>query len=333
MSEIITLNHPWTIYLREPASSYTKYSIYYSELIRLLEFVTHLNTNISDIKDTQVQLTNFIIGTPMECALHKGDCSMAYRFQWQQLFPKHIYDFINHYSKSDNDININIIIISPDDIFMNDCYKEPFFTSECGEYKFTKIQNREYIHKNDKLTIKVDIFTCPFPQLEKRTKIITHLNIFIKNYMPYFELKDFSPTENDIKFITEFYYFFELIASNPKSNMIINSYATFRNIRDYDNYGLFPTLLNVANKYKIIATEWYFQEDNFRSRIVSKINFKIDFINYMISYVEPRYTSFLDDYEKISTYEIKKNSGNICILIKFPYYKMVYRHFLFNKIF
>jgi hypothetical protein len=330
MSEEITLNHPWTIYLREPTSSYTKYSVYYSELMRLLRTITQLNTNISDLKENQVQLTNFIIGTPMECALQKRDCSIEYMYQWQQLFPKHIHDFIKHHSKLDNEININIIIISPDDIFMDECYKEPLFTTECEEYKFTKIQNREYVHNNKNLTIKVDIFTCPFPQLEMRIETIEHFNNFVERFIPCFELKKFSPTEHDIKFINEFYYNIELIASNPKSNMIINSYATFRNVRDFDNYGLFPTLLEVANKHKIIATEWNFQENNFRTRIISRINYKVDYINYLISYVEPYYTSILDDYEKISIQDLKLKSKNICILVKFPYYKMVYRQFLYN---
>ena len=327
MSEELKLNHPWSIYLKEPLSSYTRYSTYYKELHKLLVFTERIALDIENLREDQVTLTVYTIGTPMECALHKGDCSMDYSFQWQQLFPKYIYDFIKHYSKFDIDINVNIIIISPDDIFMDDCYNEPLFTTQCDEYKFEKVKNREYIHSGTNLTIKVDIFTCPVPQLETRLDTIKQQNSFIEKYMPDYELEDFTPTDNDIKFINDFYRLLEVIMSNKKSNMIINSYATFKNARGYGTYALFPSLLELANKHKIIATEWNFQENNFKSRLVSKINYTVNYINYSVSYVEPCYTYIIEDYKKVSTEYLKKRPTNVCILIKFPYYKMVYRQF------
>lgn len=326
MSEELTLNHPWTIYLQEPTSSYTKYSVYYTELLRMRNFILKLAKTIEE-EETQIQLTTLIIGTPMETALHKKDCPETYIFQWQQLFPKHIYDFIKHYSELKNNININIIIVSPDDIFMDECYHEPLFTIKCEDYKFEKIKNREYIHKSDKLTIKVDIFTCPFPQLEERTDIIEKCNTMVSKCMPFFEIKNFAPTDSDINFIDTFYCQFEKIARNPKSNLIINSYATFRNATEFGIYGLFPTLLEVANKYKIIATEWTFNESNFRTRIVSKITMTVNYFNYFVSYVEPCYVPMMDDYEKIETIKLKEKPQDVCILIKFPYQKLVYRKF------
>lgn len=325
MSEEMRLNHPWMIYPNEPTSGYTKYSTYHRELFRLFYFIKKLSLNIDLTGDGKIQLTNFIIGTFMESALQNNHCSEIYNFQWQQLFPKHIYDFIKHYEKFDNDININIIIISPDNIFMDETYKEPLFTTMCEDYKFEKIQNREYIYCKDRLTIKVDIFTCPFPQLETRTSLIDHFNIFIEKYLKEFELENLLITDNDVKFIKDFYDIIELIASNPKSNLLLNSYAVFKNIMDFNNYGLFPTLLEIANKYKVIATEWICDESSHKSRIVSKINYTIDYVNYLVSYVEPYYTTSLKDYQKINTVELKKKPPNVCILIKFPYYRMVYR--------
>lgn len=325
MSEELKLNHPWTIYWKEPMSSYTNYSTYYSELLRFYGFITDIAKNIEILEENQVQLTTLILGTPMESALHKKDCSDIYLFQWQQLFPKHIFNFIKYYSKLNNDININIIIVSPDDIFMDDKYHEPLFTIKCDDYKFVKIKNREYIHNSEKLTIKVDIFTCPFPQLEKRKNIIEKCNLVVCKYIPDYEIKDFAPTENDIKFIDIFYYQFEKIASNSRSNLIINSFAVFRNIYDFGTFGLFPTLLEIANKYQIIATEWIFDECNFLTRIVSKIKMTIDHFNNFVSYVEPCYVSSMHDYKKINTNILKNKSKNICIIIKFPYYNLVYR--------
>lgn len=303
----LKLNHPWSIYLREPISSYTKYSIYHSELLRLLDFLKNLNTNIKNIKEDRVQLTNFIIGTPMEDALHKKNCSNIYMFQWQQLFPYHITKFINYYEKLNNDVNVNIIIISPDDIFMDENYKEPLFTSKSTDYKFTKVKNREYNYSKEKVTIKIDIFTCPFPQLEKNKLIIRKSDELIKKIATY-ELDSLAPSLDDIKFIEKFYENIESIASNPLSNMIINSYATFRNVREYDNYGLFTSLLELANKYKIIATEWNFSENNYFTKIISKIKLTADYIKYDVSYIDPYYSRFLiEKYEKISLLETKKN--------------------------
>lgn len=327
----IILNHPWSLYLREPLSSYTRYSVYHSELLRLFEFVKKINYNVSNLGESQVQLTNFIIGTAMEDALHKKHCSSEYLFQWQQLFPVHIKEFIEYNQNLDNDINIDIIIISPDDIFMDDSYVEPLFTSNCEKFKFLKIMNRKYICSMDNLTINVDIFTCPFPQLEKNEKLIHKYTTFIKN-IPNFELDTMAPSDNDIKFISSFYEIIDLIASNPLSNMIINSYATFRNVREYDNYGLFPSLLDIANKYKIIATEWGFSENNFLTRIVSKINFTVDYIKYSLSYLDCDECNFMAiEYESISSLEIKKNkdyrtSGThpqICIMLEYPDTKLI----------
>lgn len=336
MNDEYILNHPWTIYFQEPASAYTKYSIYYIELERLLKFFINFNKT-AKIDDENVQLTNIIIGTPMEMAIHKSYCEQYYEFQWQQLFPKHIFDFINHYKKmkSDIKINVNIIIISPDEIFMDSEYYEPLFVKKCKDYKFEKIQNREYIYNKENLTIKVDIFTCPFPQLEKRVGLIKKYNAFISKCMPYFEINNFNVNESDIKFISDFYEQLEMIGDNPNTNLIINSFATFRNVRDYDNYGLFPSLLEFANKYKIIATEWNFEEKNFKFRIVSHINFTVNYLDYEASYIEPVYAPLIiSDYVKITKNEIKEkiNKSDICILIKFPYNRMVYKRiFIINN--
>lgn len=329
---MLTLNHPWSIYLREPISSYTKYKIYYAELLRLLNFTQKLNTNIQNLGENQIQLTNFIIGTPMEDALHKKNCSNVYIFQWQQLFPYHITKFINYYTKLKKDIIVEIVVISPDDIFMDDNYKEPLFMTYCVDYKFEKVKNREYVYSGENLTIKINIFTCPFPQLEQNKTYIMQSNRLIKVIGTY-DLDCFAPSPDDIIFIEIFYEQLEAIASNPLSNMIINSYVTFRNVREYDNYGLFKSLLQLANKHKLIATEWRFSEDNHFTRIVSKINFTIDYLKYAVSYVNPdNYALTMEKYEKISPLKIKKNLSDIatgkltlCILIKFPYNKLVLR--------
>jgi hypothetical protein len=291
-----------------------------------------MNELKDEINETKVQLTNFIIGTSMESALQKEFYLDTQDYQWQQLFPKHITDFIKYYKNFDNDINVNIIIISPEDIFMDDYYQEPLFTTKCKDFKFDKIKNREYICIYQQITIKINIFTCPFPQLETRTDIIDKYNFFIKTHKIY-GIEDLTPSISDVNFINNFYSQIKLLFAEKKFNVIVNSYATFRNIRLYDNFGLFSTLLKLAIEYKIIATEWIFNEYNFKYRMLSCGSCKVNFINFGVSYIDPLYTPHLFlKYTKITKEEVKKikNELNdkildrICILLKFPYGKTIY---------
>jgi hypothetical protein len=336
--DISKLNHPWSIYFQEPTSSYTKYDVYYGQTISLLQHLKKTDERIKKMSEDQVQLTNIIIGTPMEDALQKKKCSSAYIHQWQQLFPFHITKFMNYYMKLNKKISIDIIIVSPDEVFMDSTYMEPLFMTHCWDCNFKKVKNREYVHVESGVEIRINIFTCPFPQLEKNDYQILKTNLLIKE-IEKFPLQTLAPSEQDAKFINKFYSCIESIASNPSSNLIINSYATFRNVREYDNYGLFKTLLEIANKYKIIATEWHFSETNYFTHIVSKINSTIDHMKYSVCYIDPFYSRHLiEKYEKISFDEIRKimidvAQGRIflCMLIKFPYGEIVVRKIRYNN--
>lgn len=332
------LNHPWTIYHSEVMSSYIKYSVYYEELIRLREYFSQLVNEITHLTDDQVVLNNIIIGTPMECEIHKKQLNSKYFFQWQQLFPVYINDFLDMYETKGKYPIVNNIIISPDEIFMDLDYNEPVFTRLSG-FDFVKISNRKYQCINSSFTINVNIFTCPFPQLETRTAIIEKINTFVKLHLLEYPIKDFNPSASDIKFVNEFYSLIEILASNTmlneQINLVICSYATFRNIRDYDNYGLFYSLLELANKYKIIATEWSFSESNYKLKIVSKIKPTVDYINYLISYIDPTYSgdffTYYEDLTKEQLRELKKITNYydlinfVCIKISFPYNNLKYQ--------
>jgi hypothetical protein len=330
------LNHPWTIYHSEMLSSYIKYSIYYEELDKLFKYFSRLVDTVKELPDSSAILNTLIVGTPMECALQQKS-SMS--FQWQQLFPVHINDFVDYCENEKKYGIVNICIVSPDDTFMDLHYKEPLFT-KCSGLDFTKVEPRHYLCTSPNFEIRVNIFTCPFPQLETRTDVIQKVNLFVKSHVPDFAIQDFTPNDSDIKFINDFYSLLETLGSNPKSNIIINSYATFRNVREYDNYGLFPSLLKFANKYGIIATEWNFLESNFKTKIVSKIPMTIDYINYRVSYVDFSHSSVLfADYEDLSVEKLRelKKMYNmydlmeiVCIVIVFDTSgpKLVYRRMI-----
>ena len=99
-----------------------------------------------------------------------------------------------------------------------------------------------------------------------------------------------------------------------------------------DKQQLINKYLEIANKYKIIATEWSFSEKNFLTRIVSKINFTIDHIKYSLSYLDPDECNFMAiEYENISNNEIRNikdtwsfgTNPQICIMINYPYNRLV----------
>jgi hypothetical protein len=319
------LNHPWFIYHNEQISGYTDYDIYRGELLRLMDQINRLTEELVGIdKDHSMNLVNIIVGTPMENALRKKDIGSSFRFQFQQLFPVHIKDFVEYAQTQDtSSINVHLIIISPDRIFMDSYYQEPIFIEENEDFSFEKIANRKYVHQKGNVKIVVDIFACPFPQLDTRLDIIRKNNLFLEK-VPLIGIKNFEPSPDDVRYIRDFYSKLEIIVGLKSSHIIVNSYATFRNACGYQNYGLFPSLLTFCNTHEIIATEWTFSEHNFMSRIVSNIKMTANYIDYLVSYIDPIYTPYyiLDDYEDITLKEIKAQKlshPHVCIKISFPY--------------
>ncbi|AYV79957.1 MAG: hypothetical protein Gaeavirus3_11 [Gaeavirus sp.] len=317
----MTLNHPWFIYPQEPLSEYVSYNIYRSEITRLYDYIRTLDINSGD-----TTLTNFVLGTPMEAAIHAKETTC--KFQWQQLYPSHINEFIFHHLNSDKPTYINLIIISPDELFMDKNYKEPLFLSHT-DYEFTKIRNREYISKFDNVTINVNIFTCPFPHLDIREDIYASYDrILEKNNI--LDIETFKPSNDDNTFVNEFYEAFERIAistsTNPNHIIIVNSYVAFRNISGLGGYALFPKLLEIANKYKIICTEWNMIDSMFTSKIISSIEFNdIDCINNYLTYLDADYCCFIiSEYKKIETntdinnYYCPIEKPRTCLTLKFP---------------
>ena len=320
MNANIKLNHPWTLYHNEPISGYTNYKIYREETQRLYNCLSTIN-NMLNIPNNTKYCVNMILGTPME-GVSKN--------QWQQLFPSHIKRFIDCY-KNEYNIKIFIIIVSPDKIFENEFYVEPEFTKCCTDFEFNKIENRYYKYTGEclKYTVDIDvnIFTCPHPEIELRIDRVIKYNNILKNNAG-IDIDTYEQTEHDIFFVNNYYELLEMLfcksvnlnvfdTENISSNLsiIINSYATFKNVSGYENYNLFPRLLTLLDKYKLIATEWDFIENSFCSRIVSKIPYVVNYIKYMVNYADLQYNDKRDGKDRT------------CIIIDFPY-KLRYAEFI-----
>lgn len=274
------LNHPFFIYPRGFMSEYNEYSLYRQEVLRLYEFIGNLTDELDKKYSSKDILIPFIIGSPMEDSLAKSHTAIENIFQYSQLFPNYINNFISH---NENKKFIQIIIVSPDNIFSSNTNHTPYFTLY-SPYDFLNTGFNEYTYFDKFVEIKVNIFNCPMPCIETRTSLVLKYQLMINelNLNP-FGINTYEQNQTDINFINSFYScidkLFEKstyesgtgtrtrIGTNIK--IIINSWVSFKNLEGHQNYKMFPTLLKLANKYNIIATEWDFIDNLIFTKIVS----------------------------------------------------------------
>lgn len=285
------LNHPFFIYPRGFMSEYNEYPLYRQEVSRLYEFIGNLENELYEKHCSKEILIPFIIGSPMEDSLAKSNTDFENIFQYSQLFPNYISNFITY---NTNKKFIQIIIVSPDNIFSPNTTHKPYFTL-FGSYEFVNNDFNEYTYIDDYVEIKVNIFNCPMPCVETRTSLVIKYQQMIDeiNNNSY-NITTYKQNQTDINFINSFYSsldkLFNYIQSLPESRIktIINSWVSFKNLDGYsDNYKMFPNLLKLANKYNIIATEWDFIDNMKFTKIVSNYRTKNkNFNSYYINYVD-----------------------------------------------
>jgi hypothetical protein len=286
------LNHPFFIYPRGFMSEYNEYSLYRQEVIRLYNFIGNLSNKLDEKYSYYDVLIPFIIGSPMEDALAKLHTTFDNIFQYSQLFPNYINKFIS-YNK--NKKFIQIIIISPDNIFSPNSTHTPYF-SLYSPYDFVNTNFNEYIYLDEFIEINVNIFNCPFPCVETRNSLVIRYQQMIDTLNPNtFNITTYKQNQTDINFINSFYSsldkLFSKSISESRIKIIINSWVSFKNLDGYsENYEMFPNLLKLANKYNIIATEWDFIDNLTFTKIVSNYgdmngignkNFHSCYINYV----------------------------------------------------
>ena len=282
-------------------SEYNKYSKYRLEVERLYNFLITLHDNImgSKYSDTKL-LVPIILGSTMEDALINLHSEPTNIFQFTQLFPNYIGNFIKTFSKEKK--HIQIIIISPDNLFELDTY-QPLFTLYNNKYILKKNNNFEFelcdtIGLGDEidcsefnLSIQINIFNCPFPSVDTRTSIIVKYNRLIQdnNLSPNeYSINSYFQTESDIAFIGNFYQLIGMIFNfNDYKNIhiIVNSYVSFKNLDiNTEKYFMFKQLLSICDRNNIIATEWDFVDELMCMKIVS--SYHIGNKHYKNTYIE-----------------------------------------------
>jgi hypothetical protein len=317
--KIIDLNHPWFLYPHAFMSEYNNYQLYKIESLRLLKFLEDfINKFDNEYFINSKMLMLIILGSTMEDALVNSYTNHLNIFQYQQLFP----DFINNFIKNTEGHKfVQLLIISPDAIFDNTEYT-PFFVN-FSKYKFDKINKYEYIYIQDELVIKVNIFNCPMVSKEKRKNIIAKCDKILnecKKNNPELEINTYVQSEKDLALIKKvyccidkiFYYTNRelnnvLIDSHQtkKINVIVNSWVSFKNLYGYsENYNMFPELLNLASRHNIIATEWDYKDESISSMIKSTYHFGNLYFRYKkiiyvdIDTINSNYDLDLDTFNK-----------------------------------
>lgn len=284
--DCVELNHPWFIYPRGFMSEYNDYSHFRNESIKMYKFIDSLPDKIEKNHLDEDILIPFIIGSPMEDALSKSNSREENLFQYTQLFPNYINNFIQC---KKNKKFIQIIIISPDTIFNYESNKKPFFTIY-GKYDFVCTNINEYIYTDSEIEIRINIFNCMIPCIELRTQIIKKYDTIINKNKSYdIGIMSYRQTDNDLEFIKNFYCCVEKLfnfITNLNFKIIINSWVSFKNLDGIaEKFNMFPKILELANKYNIIATEWEFVDELFYTKIISQYkfynkNFHVCNINY-----------------------------------------------------
>jgi hypothetical protein len=247
------LNFPYYIYPGTPYCEYTDVEQYNENILQLNDLLLNLSCKIND-----PILLHFTIGSPMENILNSN-------FQWQQLFPIHVRNFIKNNNIKNQCIHI---IISPDSIFSSKNNVEPKFIKETTEFDWLK-QGNNYISL--KYNYKVIIFNTMMPTYDNRNNDYINKFININNMKLQYNINfnKYIQTEFDIKFIHDFYNNFNKCVTNiTQMGGIITcfSFAVFNaesNKNNINKYAMFKEIINIFNNKQTLLAEWIFYYENY----------------------------------------------------------------------
>lgn len=302
------MNYPFPIYPLHLLSPYTNFSKYKNEILRLDNFIESLTEEInSDINDENnannanriKHLIMFNLGSAGEEVIYYSRTNYAKNYNWMQIHPYFVNDFIKKYIKK-NEIKINVIVISPD-IYHNEENYKPYFSRIIHnvkietennfefQYEENKINNEYYLNNEEnKVKIKIMFFNSFFPNIEKNNNLINIANDFLlKNTSENnsYNLNNFNNSLEDLIFINEFYEKINKLMSfidYKNKYMIVNNFATFRNIY-YNSNKMFSEMNKKCVLNNILYMTWLNREENhylFCDNLFMEINGKICFNKY-----------------------------------------------------
>lgn len=272
---IFDMNYPFAVYPRGVLSGYISYKHYVEEAIRLKNYIITLKNNLVENNGILKHLIIINIGSAGEELIYYYHKHPEYNYedneyyQWRQIHPIHIEDFVNKYKKN---LKITVIIISPDE-YQRDFDYDPAFTQNeifinKSAIVYNKINNQcyEYVNNDSNIIININFFNCFMPQIENNKHKIEISNTFISSSNPnYYEIENFNQTNEDISFINLFYNELEqTISLNDYENnfIIAQNFATFRNMY-VPSESLFQQFINLITSNWILFLEWNNIKNNY----------------------------------------------------------------------
>lgn len=292
------LNFPYYVYPGTPfRGGYTNTTLYNSELLRLRETLTILG---SQPDGTLLHMT---IGAAMEEYLwNECDKHESLQWQWQQLFPIHLRQYL-HSGRP-----VRHIIISPNKSFDPESFVEPLFIKHTeSEYKWKLYGDRHYCSTT--YDCHVYIFCTMMPHNDSRNEhLMKQLHELHSRMTGPGESELFSPetyhqTEYDRIFIADFYSKLKTLVTSYIATgfMTCFSFAVFNQSSELSvisNFAMFSEIMSlVIDKNKCVLAEWSYVPTNY-------------IVNSTIDKVTP--ISYVDDTINNDTKILVISDGKIC---------------------
>jgi len=292
------LNFPYYVYPGTPFSGgYTNTTLYNSELLRLRDTLTILS---GPLDGTLLHLT---IGAAMEEYLqNEGGSHETLQWQWQQLFPFHLRQYLSSGKP------VRHIIISPNKTFEPESFVEPLFIKYTdSEYKWKLCGDRHYCSTT--YDCHVYIFCTMMPHNDSRNEdIMMKLRVLHSRMTGLGECELFMPdtylqTKYDRIFIDDFYSKLRTLVTLHivTGFMTCFSFAVFNQSSDrscISNFAMFSEIMSlVIDSHKCVIAEWSYVPTNY-------------IVNATINKVTP--ISYVDDTINNDTKILVISDGKIC---------------------
>lgn len=274
------LNHPYYIYPGAPfGGGYTNMKLYNAELERLSRVMHSL---LSPPKPTLLHIT---IGAAMEeYVTTRATNYEDFKWQWQQLFPVHLRDYL----KSGK--GVRHLIISPNRSFDPETYETPAFIKYTNdEYKWELHGDRQYYSTT--YDCIVYIFCTMMPHIDSRNSSIVAKMESVYNKIKStgetdipFDPKLYQQTKYDVEFITHFYTNLKLLAQTYLDTggfVTCFSFAVFNTMTDRGDLNKFIMFSEITSLLidtkKCVLAEWVYVPTNY---LMSSSLSKTDGISY-----------------------------------------------------
>jgi hypothetical protein len=321
------LSYPYKLYHKTPFHPYNTISVYNHKIKQCHNIINMLKSEI-----TSKKLFHITIGASME-EMQRYVYHSDYNFQWQQLLPFHIVNFLKQGG------SVEHIIISPNASFCDETFLDPFFIKFTPEFNWVKVISSANIchYASTVYDYNVRIFCTMMPSIDINNNIdidnIVNKVKFTQSFKSTstdteesnVELiiritRQYIQTEYDRQFVKRFYTdLFELFSIVNDFGGIVTcfSFAVFNELctdvaYKYKNYRLCPEIIDGFKNHKNLLAEWVFTQGNYCMRYYKNPSIFISYIKPTKEYSDGHQIVIYNDtmIDKLIIKFVESNSFN-----------------------